>query len=427
MRPSLPGRCALWRARSAAVASFARQALHALALRARIIRAPARGLNSSRRCRRISAQYSRPRAALDPAAPRRSALGRRTVMVSVDRLIEAWLTFNQEPSARWRTAGTGDHLSLRNDPLVLDAARRRSVLITFRLLADIREVRTNSGSAHMGRSRQYHQRSSTMPIIHIAEHQRDTNRRQVAGKAHGKGSRGDAKRNPAAAEATSGGQRRHRRDVRWRWTARRRRRRACWAITGCSISRRSRAPRSPSWPQIGTRFQYRRRDQHAQAGDDLLDPAGAGGAERLDSGRRRARDSARRLRLPARARLQLSARSRRHLHLAQPDPQVQSAHRRRGLGLDSSAQRGRALLRAAQGRIDQLRGAGEGARQDPVRQPDPALSAGAHQARIRSRGLHHPHHRPGRADRQRPARTDRGGAVHRQDHDAAGARQGDRA
>ena len=41
--------------------------------------------------------------------------------------------------------------------------------------------------------------------------------------------------------------------------------------------------------------------------------------------------------------------------------------------------------------------------------------------------LHHPHHRSGRADRQRPARTYRRGAVHRQDHDAAGDRQSDRA
>ena len=43
----------------------------------------------------------------------------------------------------------------------------------------------------------------------------------------------------------------------------------------------------------------------------------------------------------------------------------------------------------------------QGARQDPVRQPDAALSAGADQARIRSRRLHHADHRPGGADRQR--------------------------
>ena len=41
--------------------------------------------------------------------------------------------------------------------------------------------------------------------------------------------------------------------------------------------------------------------------------------------------------------------------------QVQSAHRRHRLGPDSPAQGGRALLRAAEGRIDQLRGAREGA------------------------------------------------------------------
>ena len=122
------------------------------------------------------------------------------------------------------------------------------------------------------------------------------------------------------------------------------------------------------------RLQRRRRDQHAQAGDDLFDPPGASRQERIDPRRRRARNLARRLRLPARSRLQLSARPRRYLHLAEPDPEVQSAHRRHGLGPDSSAQRGRALFRAAQGRIDQFRGSGKSARQDPVRQPDPALS-----------------------------------------------------
>ena len=40
----------------------------------------------------------------------------------------------------------------------------------------------------------------------------------------------------------------------------------------------------------------------------------------------------------------------------------------------------------------------------------PLYPEGAHQARIRPRGLHHPDHRPGRAHRQRPARPDRRGA-----------------
>ena len=141
--------------------------------------------------------------------------------------------------------------------------------------------------------------------------------------------------------------------------------------------------------QIAREYNIDGADQHAQAGDDLRHPAGAGRAQRLDPRRRRAGNPARRLRLPARARLQLSARSRRHLYLAEPDSEVQPAHRRHRFGPDSPAQRGRALLRAAQGRIDQLRGAREGARQDPVRQPDAALSAGADQARIRPRGLHH--------------------------------------
>ncbi len=159
--------------------------------------------------------------------------------------------------------------------------------------------------------------------------------------------------------------------------------------------------------------------EFAEAGADLLHPPGADGAERLHLRRRRARDPARRLRFPARARLQLPAGSRRHLRLAEPDPPLQPAHRRRRLRTDPPAEGGRALLRAAQGRGDQLRGAGEGARQDPLRQPDAALPARAAASRARSRGVHHAHDRSAHADRQGPARPDRGGAAHRQDDDAA--------
>ena len=54
-------------------------------------------------------------------------------------------------------------------------------------------------------------------------------------------------------------------------------------------------------------------------------------------------------------------------------------------GPDPSAEGRRALLRADQGRGGQLRGARSGARQAVLREPDAALSAGAAQARNRSR------------------------------------------
>ena len=125
----------------------------------------------------------------------------------------------------------------------------------------------------------------------------------------------------------------------------------------------------------------RRRDRHAQAGADLPDPEGADRAERLHLLGRRARGAARRLRLPARARLQLPARPGRHLRLAVADPQVRSADRRHRVGTDPAAEGRRALLRADQGRGGQLRGARSGAREAVLREPDAALSAGAHHAR----------------------------------------------
>ena len=62
-----------------------------------------------------------------------------------------------------------------------------------------------------------------------------------------------------------------------------------------------------------------------------------------------------------------------------------SADRRHRLRTDSAAEGRRALLRADQGRGGQLRGAGTGARQAVLREPDAALSAGADQARDRDR------------------------------------------
>ena len=88
-----------------------------------------------------------------------------------------------------------------------------------------------------------------------------------------------------------------------------------------------------------------------------------------------------RIRVPARARLQLPAWPRRHLRLALADPQVRSADRRHRVGPDQAAERRGALLRADQGRSGQLRGAGAGARQAVLREPDAALSAGALHAR----------------------------------------------
>jgi hypothetical protein len=75
----------------------------------------------------------------------------------------------------------------------------------------------------------------------------------------------------------------------------------------------------------------------------------------------------------------------------------------------------RALLRAAQGRVDQLRGPRGRARQDPLRQPDAALPAGEAQARAPTQEQLDAHHRPARADRQGPARADRLAAARRQD------------
>ena len=129
---------------------------------------------------------------------------------------------------------------------------------------------------------------------------------------------------------------------------------------------------------------HRRRHRHAQAGADLRDPPRPRREERQHLLRGRARDPARRLRLPARARLQLPARPRRHLRVAVADPQVRPAHRRHRLRRHPPAQGRRALLRADQGRGDQLRAAGEDEGEDLLRQPDAALPAGEDQPRDRA-------------------------------------------
>ena len=71
---------------------------------------------------------------------------------------------------------------------------------------------------------------------------------------------------------------------------------------------------------------------------------------------------------------------------------------------------------------DQLRGPREGPAQGPLRQPDAALSRRAADAGDRGpddQGPHGAGHRPGGADRQGPARPDRGAAADRQDGDPA--------
>ncbi len=82
----------------------------------------------------------------------------------------------------------------------------------------------------------------------------------------------------------------------------------------------------------------------------------------------------------------------------------------------------RALLRADQGHADQLRGSGKGAPQGRLRQPDPSLPGRAAEDGDRGpddQGQVRADHRPRGADRQGPARPDRGAAADRQDRAAA--------
>ena len=111
------------------------------------------------------------------------------------------------------------------------------------------------------------------------------------------------------------------------------------------------------------------------------------------------------------------------------DPPVRAPHRRHRRGRDPGAEGERALLRAGQGRADQLRGSGEGPAQGPLRQPDAALPRRAAQDGDRGSDDQGPlgaGHRPGGADRQGPARPDRRAAADRQDGDPAEHRRLDR-
>ena len=166
----------------------------------------------------------------------------------------------------------------------------------------------------------------------------------------------------------------------------------------------------------------RERRPPAQAGADVRDHEEARQGRRAGLRRRRARGAARRLRLPALDRGQLHGVDRRHLPVAEPDPPLQPAHRRHGRRRGARAQGRRALLRAGQGRPRERPDARGEQAQDHVREPDAPVPEGAVQARARHQGRrehHQPHHRPDRADRQRPARAAGLAAQERQDDDHA--------
>ena len=86
-------------------------------------------------------------------------------------------------------------------------------------------------------------------------------------------------------------------------------------------------------------------------------------------------------------------------------------------------ERKREVQRAGAARHGQRRRPGGGQEAPGLRQADPAVPAGPAAARDRARHLHHAGHRPGRPDRQGPARPDRLAAEGRQDDGAAGDRQ----
>ena len=92
--------------------------------------------------------------------------------------------------------------------------------------------------------------------------------------------------------------------------------------------------------------------------------------------------------------------------------------RRHGRRPDPEPEGRRALFRPAQGQHHQFRGPGEAAPQDPFRQSDAALSrrvAGDGNRGSDAQGQYRPGDRHRLADRQGPARPDRGAAAHRQD------------
>ena len=166
----------------------------------------------------------------------------------------------------------------------------------------------------------------------------------------------------------------------------------------------------------------RERERHAQAGAHVRDSQAARRARRRDHRHGRGRGAAGRLRLSTFARLELPRRPRRHLRLAEPDQALRAQDRRHGRRPDQEPERRRALFRPAQGQHHQFRGPREAAPQDPFRQSDAALSrraAGDGDFGSDQERQYGPRDRHRGADRQGPARADRGAAAHRQDRDPA--------
>ena len=175
----------------------------------------------------------------------------------------------------------------------------------------------------------------------------------------------------------------------------------------------------------------RRRRPRPQAGRDLRAAQGADPPRRRRRRRRRAGNPARRLRLPARGRGQLPRRPGRHLHLAQPDPPLQPAHRRPPVRPHPLPEGRRALLRAERSST-RINGEPIEASKNKVLFENltaavPAPQVQARARRRQHRGHHRPHPRPDGAAGQRPARADRVAAESRQDHDDAAGRHRDHA
>ena len=171
------------------------------------------------------------------------------------------------------------------------------------------------------------------------------------------------------------------------------------------------------------RTRGRERLDHAQAGADVRDPQAAGRQAKSTSSAKASSRCCRTASASCARRKPTISPGPDDIYVSPvADPPLRPAHRRHRRGPDPQPEGGRALFRAAQGQYDQLRGPGEGPPQDQFRQPDAALSgrAAEHGAR---RSDHEGHvgarHRHRRADRQGPARADRGAAAHRQDRAAA--------
>src|SRR5205823_14646753 len=85
-----------------------------------------------------------------------------------------------------------------------------------------------------------------------------------------------------------------------------------------------------------------------------------------------------------------TCRGPRYLRLSISDTAIRPAYRRYHLGPGPTAEGHGAVLRAPEGRGDQLRDARPGAREDLLRQPHAPLYDGAASARVRCREPHDP-------------------------------------